>query len=227
MRIGLRDDREITVELSMKTTKGYILTENQLISAPGPAQNSPKTTVLESGTTEIVRLDLTISVFCHQDHLRHELDSRIRQRPAYWVENTWYCSTRDDSRPDDAVWCSQMIKQDSRPEYQSGGYLNHGTNAYECRSLGTTETFRARPVRSYASLKVRDPFVKNMAYMINILSYKISLSHLFCPFDSGESSSSLIPPLDPYTEGVFTGGNLVGQLWHQQVLELLIRSCAA
>lgn len=35
--------------------------------------------------------------------------------------------------------------------------------AYEWRSDGTTETFSARPVLSYASLKVRLPCVKNMA----------------------------------------------------------------
>jgi hypothetical protein len=35
---------------------------------------------------------------------------------------------------------------------------------YECRSEGTTETFRALPVRSYASLNVREPLVKNIAY---------------------------------------------------------------
>jgi hypothetical protein len=37
---------------------------------------------------------------------------------AYRIKDTWYGGTGNNRRPDDAVWCSQMIEQDSRAECQ-------------------------------------------------------------------------------------------------------------
>jgi len=37
---------------------------------------------------------------------------------AYGIENTRYCRTGNDGRPDDAVWCSQVVEQDSRSTCQ-------------------------------------------------------------------------------------------------------------
>lgn len=45
----------------------------------------------------------------------------------------------------------------------SARVLAHET--HECRSDGTTDTFKARPVLSYASLNVKDPRVKNIALL--------------------------------------------------------------
>ncbi len=55
MRICLRNDREVAIELRMQATKRDVLAQ---------------TTVLEARATQIVRLDLASPVFRHQDDLK-------------------------------------------------------------------------------------------------------------------------------------------------------------
>jgi hypothetical protein len=55
---------------------------------------------------------------------------------------------------------------------------------YECTSAGTTDIFNMRPVRRYASRKVIDPRVKNVAYQSYTCldtSQRGWKTDLFCP----------------------------------------------
>ena len=100
-----------------------------------------------------------------------------------------------------------------------------GTVAHECLSDGTTETFSALPVRSYASLNVKEPIVKNIDCRSNpVPSHK--QTHLACPLQGRESCTSLPESFEPHSERVFACGDLVGESGHEKLLELLVCSCA-
>lgn len=73
MRVRLRNDREVAVELRMQAAQRDVFSQ---------------TAILEAGATEVVRLDLTVPVFRDQDDR---------------VQYPWHGCTGDDSGPDDAV----------------------------------------------------------------------------------------------------------------------------
>jgi hypothetical protein len=58
-------------------------------------------------------------------------------------------------------------------------------STHECLSDGTTDTFRARPVRSYASLNVRDPRVKKNAYSSQLISLGLDIKCPLLPISYG------------------------------------------
>jgi hypothetical protein len=83
--ISLRYDREIAVELCMQAAKRNILA---------------KAAIFESGATEVMGLNLSISV------LRHEDDG---------VQDPRDGCRRQDRRPNEAVGSRKMVEKDCRP----------------------------------------------------------------------------------------------------------------
>jgi hypothetical protein len=61
--------------------------------------------------------DLTVSVFGHEYDLRGQLITALQTR-AYRIKDTWDRCTSDNGGPDDTIWGSQVVEQDSRTACQ-------------------------------------------------------------------------------------------------------------
>lgn len=93
--------------------------------------------------------------------------------------------------------------------------------AHECLSAGMTEIFSMRPVRWYASLKVRDPRVKNDAYKVNSmhetnkLHRRGNISYLPGPSNTIKSSSCFAEPLPPYFKWIFASSDSISKFGYK------------
>lgn len=105
MRIGLRHDREPNVELVVQGGQRNIL------AAPTPSttrhtgglrshHNVPEATILEAGSSKVVRFRLSVRVFRHQDDRR---------------KDAWDGSTGENGGPNDAVGSAQVVEEYRRP----------------------------------------------------------------------------------------------------------------
>ena len=56
--------------------------------------------------------------------------------------------------------------------------------------------------------------------------YLVAEIHLACPFNGREAGTRLSPARKPDPERVLASGDLVGELGHQELLELVVGPCA-
>jgi len=108
--------------------------------------------------------------------------------------------------------------------------LHLSIDLYHQRDLRMTirwdDGYIQRSTSTFVSLlKSERPVGEEHRLWHQLASRRNRLAYLFRPFDSRESSSCLVPSLDPDSKRVFTSGDLICQFWNQEVLELGIRTC--
>lgn len=135
------------------------------------------------------------------------------------IQDTRYRSRRQKRRPDDRVWCSNVVQEFGRSAKAfvsySGPMSRKGT--YECRSAGMTDMLRTLPVLKYASLKVVDPWVKKehceACLTPDRMYSREQKPYLSGPGDTVKTCTSFHKPFHPNIKRLFTSRDPGSELW--------------